>query len=145
MAFEISTHPSQRKKFLRWTCIAYLLALLPAWFFTSIGNIGLGLAIWLGCVFCWNRLIRQTDKQVLADKAEWEAHLARRDSLLRKAQMNIYPETRLECFSLLEEIDKIVDLSFEDWETDKINIDTFWDYRKRIERILCRLSDGYLD
>jgi hypothetical protein len=123
------------------TCIVYLLALLPAWFFTSIGNIGLGLAVWVGCVFYWHHKIRRTDKEVLADKAKWEALLARRDSLLRKAQMKIYPETRLECFSLLEEIDQIMAWGFEDVETDSRNHETLRDYRNQVERVLEQMSD----
>ncbi|WP_033047380.1 hypothetical protein [Pseudomonas sp. GM33] len=145
MAFETSTHPSQRKQILRVSCIVYLLALLPAWFFTSIGNFGLGLAVWLGCVFVWKRSIRQVDKEVLADKAKWEALLARRDSLMRKAQMKIYPETPLECFSLLEEIDEILGWSFADWEINRRNLDTLWDYREQVEQDLWRLSDSRLE
>ncbi|MNE73095.1 hypothetical protein D3C80_1690850 [compost metagenome] len=123
------------------TCIAYLLALLPAWFFTSIGNIGLGLAVWLGCVFFWNRGIRRADKEVLANKAEWEALRARRDSLMRKAQMKIYPETRLECVALLEEIDQIQGLLFDDPENHTRNMETFRDYRNYIERDLSQRTD----
>ena len=145
MAFEISTHPSQRKQIRRVSCIVYLLALLPAWFFTSIGNFGLGLAVWLGCVFVWKRSIRQVDKEVLADKVKWEALLARRDSLMRKAQMKIYPETPLECFSLLEEIDEILGWSFADWEINRRNLDTLWDYREQVEQDLWRLSDSRLE
>jgi len=145
VAFEISTHPSQRKQIRRVSCIVYLLALLPAWFFTSIGNFGLGLAVWLGCVFVWKRSIRQVDKEVLADKVKWEALLARRDSLMRKAQMKIYPETPLECFSLLEEIDEILGWSFADWEINRRNLDTLWDYREQVEQDLWRLSDSRLE
>jgi hypothetical protein len=141
VAFETSTHPVARKQIFRIACIVYLLALLPAWFFTSVGNIGLGIAVWLACVFYFHHRIRQIDKEVLADKAKYEALLARRDSLLRKAQMKVYPETRLECFSLLEEIDHIMEWGFGDPATDSRNLETFIEYRHRVEKILWRLDD----
>lgn len=123
------------------TCCAYMLAVLPAWFFTSIGSKGLGLAVWLGCIFYWHHTIRRTDKEVLADKAKWEALLARRDSLLRKAQIEVYPETRLESFALLEEIDQILAWSLEDEEIDRGNTEMLLNYREHVERALCRITD----
>jgi len=64
---------------------------------------------------------------------------------MRKAQMKIYPETPLECFSLLEEIDEILGWSFADWEINRRNLDTLWDYREQVEQDLWRLSDSRLE
>ncbi|MNF73891.1 hypothetical protein D3C85_937620 [compost metagenome] len=60
---------------------------------------------------------------------------------MRKAQMKIYPETRLECVALLEEIDQIQGLLFDDPENHTRNMETFRDYRNYIERDLSQRTD----